>query len=395
MGSSGWLLGVCMGLSNVLGYAFVLLVSRSLGPADFGAFSAVNNTAIFLSLPASAFQVVVAAHQARGHAHRSGIGLSLVVGGTLALLTVALAPFVAHAFHLGSPAAMVLVALMLIAWVAFSTGWGSISADHIVPLMLSGVIGIFMGDTALFLTLNRMGPRRTAMLFSLNAPMSAILGWLLLNEDLTVTQILGILITFSGVLLAIRFGKRKSQLHQWESVRGPLWAGVLLGLAAALSQSIGSLIARPVMETGADPVAAAHGQVGHRGRRGEHGLGLARVKGERRPRRQQGEMHDRPGVPRVGQHELAQAMLVSDAAVSRMLTALVPEGLVTVEPDPEHARRRLVRLTEKGAERFHASSTDYATQLEKALTARDFPYERYLRDSIALRDFLATAAGRG
>ncbi|MCW4600572.1 oligosaccharide flippase family protein [Janibacter hoylei] len=116
VGSSGWLLGVCMGLSNVLGYAFVLLVSRSLGPADFGAFSAVNNTAIFLSLPASAFQVVVAAHQARGHAHRSGIGLSLVVGGTLALLTVALAPFVAHAFHLGSPAAMVLVALMMPAY---------------------------------------------------------------------------------------------------------------------------------------------------------------------------------------------------------------------------------------------------------------------------------------
>jgi drug/metabolite transporter (DMT)-like permease len=146
--------------------------------------------------------------------------------------------------HLGAIAfnctRMVLVALMLIAWVAITTGWGSISADHIVPLMLSGVIGIFMGDTALFLTLNRMGPRRTAMLFSLNAPMSAILGWLLLNEDLTVTQILGILITFSGVLLAIRFGKRKSQLHQWESIRGPLWAGVLLGLAAALSQSIGS-----------------------------------------------------------------------------------------------------------------------------------------------------------
>lgn len=95
------------------------------------------------------------------------------------------------------------------------------------------------------------------------------------------------------------------------------------------------------------------------------------------------------------QHELAQAMLVSDAAVSRMLTALVPEGLVTVEPDPEHARRRLVRLTDKGAEQFHASSTDYASQLEKALTAQDFPYERYLRDSIVLRDFLATAAGRG
>ncbi|KXO89089.1 MarR family winged helix-turn-helix transcriptional regulator [Tsukamurella pseudospumae] len=95
------------------------------------------------------------------------------------------------------------------------------------------------------------------------------------------------------------------------------------------------------------------------------------------------------------QHELAQAMLVSDAAVSRMLTALVPEGLVTVEPDPAHARRRLVRLTDDGAELFHASSNDYAAQLKKALTERDFPYDRYLRDSIALRDFLAAAAGRG
>lgn len=168
--------------------------------------------------------------------------------------------------HLGAIAfnctRMVLVAILLTVWVALTTGWGSIGADHVMPLILSGVIGIFMGDTALFLTLNRMGPRRTAMLFSLNAPMSAVLGWLFLGEHLTTTQILGILVTFSGVLLAIRFGKRKSQLHQWESIRGPLWVGVLLGLLAALSQSVGSLIARPVMETGVDPVAASTLRVG-------------------------------------------------------------------------------------------------------------------------------------
>ncbi len=94
------------------------------------------------------------------------------------------------------------------------------------------------------------------------------------------------------------------------------------------------------------------------------------------------------------QHELAQAMLVSDAAVSRMLTALVPEGLVTVETDPAHARRRLVRLTDEGARRFHASSRDYAVQFERLLADRGFPYQRYLRDSVALRDLLAVAAGR-
>lgn len=172
----------------------------------------------------------------------------------------------APAQHLGAIAfnctRMVLVTIMLCVWVVFSDGWSSVGGDHLLPLILSGFIGIFMGDTALFLTLNRMGPRRTAMLFSLNAPMSAILGWLVLEETLTAIQVLGIALIFLGVLLAIRFGKRKSQLHKWESIKGPLWAGILFGLAAALSQSIGSLIARPVMETGVDPVAASSIRVG-------------------------------------------------------------------------------------------------------------------------------------
>ncbi|MET1415822.1 DMT family transporter [Roseibium sp. HPY-6] len=172
----------------------------------------------------------------------------------------------APAQHLGAIAfnctRMVMVTIMLCVWVGIAGGWDTIGSAHLIPLILSGVIGIFMGDTALFLTLNRMGPRRTAMLFSLNAPMSAILGWIILDEDLTGLQTIGILLIFLGVLLAIRFGKRKSQLHKWESIKGPLWIGVILGLAAALSQSVGSLIARPVMETGADPVAASSIRVG-------------------------------------------------------------------------------------------------------------------------------------
>ncbi|MES0812893.1 DMT family transporter [Roseibium sp. SCPC15] len=172
----------------------------------------------------------------------------------------------APAQHLGAIAfnctRMVLVTLMLCVWVMLTTGWSSVGGGHLLPLVLSGFVGIFMGDTALFLTLNRMGPRRTAMLFSLNAPMSAILGWLLLSEELNSMQIFGIALTFLGVLLAIRFGKRKSQLHKWEDIKGPLWIGILLGFAAALSQSVGSLIARPIMEAGVDPVAASSIRVG-------------------------------------------------------------------------------------------------------------------------------------
>ncbi len=163
--------------------------------------------------------------------------------------------------HLGAIAfnrlRMIMVFAMLCLFVTFSGTWSSVSGDMIWPLILSGFIGIFLGDTALFLTMNRLGPRRTAMLFSLNAPFSVLLGWLVLGETLTPRTLLGIAITLAGVILAIAFGKRKSQLHVWESIKGPLWIGVLLGLAAALSQSVGSLIARPIMEAGVDPVAAS------------------------------------------------------------------------------------------------------------------------------------------
>ncbi len=38
----GALLGVAMGLSNALGYLLVVLLSRTLGPEDFGGYTALT-----------------------------------------------------------------------------------------------------------------------------------------------------------------------------------------------------------------------------------------------------------------------------------------------------------------------------------------------------------------
>ncbi|WP_068312250.1 DMT family transporter [Polycladidibacter hongkongensis] len=149
------------------------------------------------------------------------------------------------------------VSAMFFLYVMLTGTWSTLDVAQAPALFISGFIGIFLGDTALFLTLNRMGPRRTAILFSLNAPASVLLGWLFLGEELALIQVLGVSLTFAGVLLAIAFGKRKTQLHHWENVKGALWLGVLLGLVAALSQSVGSIFIRPVMQAGADPVAVA------------------------------------------------------------------------------------------------------------------------------------------
>ncbi|WP_117195787.1 DMT family transporter [Rhizobium terrae] len=149
------------------------------------------------------------------------------------------------------------ITFLLGLYVLASGTWRELQPDVLWPLLVSGFIGIFVGDTLLFTCLNRLGPRRSGILFALNAPIATLLGWVVLDEKLSGIAVAGIGLTLCGVLLAILFGKRKAQPHEWETVKGPLWLGVLVGLLAALSQAIGSLIARPVMATGIDPLAAS------------------------------------------------------------------------------------------------------------------------------------------
>ncbi|MEN9895077.1 MAG: hypothetical protein RIR97_929 [Pseudomonadota bacterium] len=147
------------------------------------------------------------------------------------------------------------VAVIIFAVLITATGrWEGLDAWMLLPTLASGFMGILLGDCALFLTQFRMGPRRTALLFATNAPMSVILGWLILGESLTFQALAGLVITFAGVMLAIAFGRGKPNLHAWEEVRGSLAVGIALGLSAAFLQSAGSLLARPVMQAGADPL---------------------------------------------------------------------------------------------------------------------------------------------
>ncbi|MFE9341347.1 MarR family winged helix-turn-helix transcriptional regulator [Streptomyces sp. NPDC007063] len=90
------------------------------------------------------------------------------------------------------------------------------------------------------------------------------------------------------------------------------------------------------------------------------------------------------------QHKLAQALLVSDPAISRALRPLQTDGLVQITVDPEHARRRLVRLTEAGREAFHTTGKPLDEEFRAALVAAGFPYDRYLEDTLRLAELLAS-----
>ena len=157
---------------------------------------------------------------------------------------------------------MIFITLFLAVAVTMMDGWGSLQQEMMLALILSGVIGIFIGDTALFTTLRRMGPRRTAILFAMNAPIAMVMGFIFLDETVALQALGGSILVIAGVVLAIVFGKRKDQLHQWESVKGSLLAGVLFGLLAASAQAGGLILSKPVLDQGADPVAASAIRVG-------------------------------------------------------------------------------------------------------------------------------------
>lgn len=157
---------------------------------------------------------------------------------------------------------MTVTALMLIAYTTVIGTWGTLSWDQANGIIWSALIGIVLGDTALFIAMRRLGPRRSGILFATNAPMATALSWFIFDEKLTFWELTGTLLVIGGVMLAILFGKRKDQMHQWESIKGSLWVGVFWGLLAAAGQAGGALIVKPVLLDGGDPIAVSAVRVG-------------------------------------------------------------------------------------------------------------------------------------
>lgn len=179
-----------------------------------------------------------------------------------ALASLSAAPASAH---LGAFAftrwRMVCAALLLCSLATIQGGWVSLTDPALgnawLLLAVSGVIGIFVGDSALFGCMNRLGPRRSGVLFATHALFSVALAWVFLGETLGGVVALGAVTLVGGVMLAIAFGKRSDEAHQWEQIKGALWVGVALGLLAALCQSVATLMLKPLMAAGVDPVAAS------------------------------------------------------------------------------------------------------------------------------------------
>lgn len=150
---------------------------------------------------------------------------------------------------------LTIVAVALLAATTLLGGWQTLDTGAALTLALSGLLGIVVGDMALFWSLSRLGPRRNVVIYAANAPLTALLAYALLGEALGPWTVLGVALVTLGVMLAVAL--RSGSTHSWEAIQGSLLAGVSVCLLAAVGQAAGSIIAKPVMASGADPIASA------------------------------------------------------------------------------------------------------------------------------------------
>jgi drug/metabolite transporter (DMT)-like permease len=116
----------------------------------------------------------------------------------------------------------------------------SISPVSLRLLLLSGAIGVGIGDTVYFSALNRLGARRTLLLGMLAPPIAAILGLIFLQEQLKISAWCGIMLTILGVgwVITERVSGKNERLE---------WRGVMFGILAALAQAIAVILSRAAL----------------------------------------------------------------------------------------------------------------------------------------------------
>ncbi len=140
------------------------------------------------------------------------------------------------------------VAACVLGAIAHTLGQGFASAS-LWWFILSGVIGMGLGDLGVYSALPLLGSRITVLMTQcLAAPIAALGEWLWLDTKLTVAQVGWGLVILAGVAVAISPSRKSPPRVRVRPI------GFLFGLLAAAGQGLGALVSRK----GVNVAAAAH-----------------------------------------------------------------------------------------------------------------------------------------
>lgn len=117
---------------------------------------------------------------------------------------------------------------------------------------LSGFVGFFLGDFCLFKSYVYISSRYGQLIMSLAPAAAAMAAWVMLGETMTWGNIIAMLVTLGGILMAIApsgksVGDDKPSTLMASSSRGA-WIGALYAVGAAIGQGFGLVLSKIGME---------------------------------------------------------------------------------------------------------------------------------------------------
>ena len=118
-------------------------------------------------------------------------------------------------------------------------------------LLLSGIVGFALGDLFLFKAFVMIGARISMLIMSLAPPVAALLGWLILDETLTIEQFWGMLVTLTGISIVV-IQKDKTKVNTKKNIKNLKYPiiGILLALGGAVGQGTGLVLSKLGMKDG-------------------------------------------------------------------------------------------------------------------------------------------------
>ncbi len=130
-------------------------------------------------------------------------------------------------------------AFVLLGLTLLITGNGFIPTDATANqwfwLGLSGVVGLFLGDLFLFKSYLIIGSRTSTLIMSSVPMMTATIGWFFLDEKLAPKSILAIIISITGIVIAIADRRLKIKVPA---------KGLLFAFGGALGQAVGLILSK-------------------------------------------------------------------------------------------------------------------------------------------------------
>ncbi len=109
-------------------------------------------------------------------------------------------------------------------------------------LMISGLIGLVIGDLFLFQAFVDVGGRISLLVMSTVPPISALLGYLFLNESISAMDLLGMTVTLISVVIVILAKKQKEKVFSKHLLKG-----ILFAVIGAIAQALGLIFSKQGM----------------------------------------------------------------------------------------------------------------------------------------------------